>query len=388
VNDSTIVDNVALSASVGGGVANEFAEAAITNSTVAGNTANFGGGIENAGAMTISGATITGNTGRFSGGGIESADGGDLNIRNSTISGNTAADGSGGGIYLLGILRNGVWVSPSLELTGVTITLNSAQGTGGWGGGIWVDEGRIGQDDEPGRVFIRNTIVAGNDSGRDGPDVRGPVISQGYNLVGATDGSRGWGASDLQGTRDSPLDARLGPLQDNGGPTATHAVLADSPAVEAGDPALHFSADQRGTSRDVTTAPDIGAFQAAPAVQFRLIAPPQVRPGEPFSLSVIALDRDNHTASTYAGTIHFTSTDLDAGLPNDYTFVADDGGQQTFSVQLQTAGTQIIKVYDLANVFRTSSVTVDVTDDGEPWEFSASSWLPGVIGAPAKRRAR
>ena len=33
-------------------------------------------------------------------------------------------------------------------------------------------------------------------------------------------------------------DPVLGPLQDNGGPTFTHALLPDSPAIDAGDPSL------------------------------------------------------------------------------------------------------------------------------------------------------
>jgi hypothetical protein len=375
VNDSTIIDNVGLSSgNNGGGIANEVGQVAVTDCTIAGNTANYGGGIDNVGSMTISDSTIAGNTGRASGGGIASHDS-DLNIGNSTISGNTAQGGfGGGGIFLIGSFGFNGYDFPSLELTAVTITLNTAtaQGSvGGVGGGIWVDQEHIGQRDVSARVFIRSTIVAGNASDVVGPDVFGPVISAGHSLVGATDNSRGWAATDLQGTQASPLDPRLGPLQDNGGPTFTHAILTGSPAVAAGDVALRLSNDQRGTSRSVALVPDIGAFEAAPAVQFRLIAPPQVGPGEPFSLSVIALDAENHTASTYTGTIHFTSTDPDAVLPDDYTFVAEDGGQQTFTVQLQTAGTQTITAYDVTNVHRTGNVSVDVTADFEPVGFAA-----------------
>jgi hypothetical protein len=370
VNDSTIIDNVGLStANDGGGIANEVGDVAVTNSTIAGNTALYGGGIDNVGGMTISGSTIAGNTSRASGGGIASHDT-DLNISNSTISGNTAQGGfGGGGIFVIGSFGFNGYDFPSLELTAVTITLNTAtaQGSvGGVGGGIWVDQEHVGGHDVSARVFIRSTIVAGNASDRAAPDVFGPVISAGHNLVGATDSSRGWGATDLQGTQASPLDPRLGPLQDDGGPTFTHAVLADSPAAAAGDVALRLSDDQRGTSRSVVSVPDIGAFQADPAVQFRLIAPPRVGPGEPFSLSVIALDEDMHIASRYTGTIHFTSTDPNAVLPDDYTFVADDGGQQTFSVRLQTPGTQTITAYDVTNVHRTGNVSLEVTENLEP----------------------
>src|SRR5262249_32509248 len=61
----------------------------------------------------------------------------------------------------------------------------------------------------------------------------------------------------------------LGPLQDNGGPTATMALLPGSPAIDAGDPTLAvdqhgqpLTTDQRGVARDA--APDIGAFEFLP----------------------------------------------------------------------------------------------------------------------------
>jgi hypothetical protein len=379
VNGSTVTNNVGLSNGNYGGGINNSGDMVITNSTIAGNSANYGGGIDNTGSLTISRSTIAGNTARGSGGGITSHDL-DVNISNSTISGNTAQGGAGGGgIFLIGSIGFNGYLSPSLELTAVTITLNHAvaQGSvGGVGGGIWVDVEHFEGHEVSARVFIRNTIVAGNAGDFVGPDVHGPVISLGYNLVGVTDNSSGWGITDQQGTLANPLDPRLGPLQDNGGPTFTHALLADSPAVGFGDTALSGTRDQRGTRRDYAYFPDIGAFEGAPAVQFRLIAPPQVRPGEPFSLSVIALDEDTHVASTYTGTIHFTSTDFSASLPGDYTFAPDDGGTQVFNVTLQTPGSQIIEVYALDNVYRRGNTTVDVADG---WYYPDSAAAFGAL---------
>jgi hypothetical protein len=374
VTDSSIVNNV--STSFGGGIDNNFGWVTLTDSLVTGNT---GGGIRNAGSMTISGSTIAGNTAHLSGGGILTGPY-DLNISNSTISGNTT-DNAGGGIYAQGAFQGNVYISPSVELTSTTLTFNTAKATGG---GIWVD---VFQNNH-GRIFPRNTIVAGNATAGSGPDVNGPVLSLGYNLVGQTDGSTGWVGSDQTGSSADPLDPRLGPLQDNGGPTPTHAVLVGSPAIAAGDPGLNHTLDQRGTARDVVLYPDVGAFQTQSAVSFRLVAPPEVTSGELFDLTVIALDSWGHTASTYTGTVHFTSSDPDAALPGDYTFAADDGGQQTFSVQLHTAGTQTITAYDVANVLRTGSVTVNVTDAVDLWELSATAWPPGVIAALTKRSAR
>ena len=78
---------------------------------------------------------------------------------------------------------------------------------------------------------------------------------------------------DQTGTSLNPLDPILGPLQDNGGLTPTHALLSGSPAIDAGDPAFvpPPDFDQRGTGfarivdgdNDDTATIDIGAFEKA-----------------------------------------------------------------------------------------------------------------------------
>ena len=55
----------------------------------------------------------------------------------------------------------------------------------------------------------------------------------------------------------------LGPLQDNGGPTMTMALLPGSPAIDAGVPVAGITTDQRGISRSISGLPDIGAFEYA-----------------------------------------------------------------------------------------------------------------------------
>jgi hypothetical protein len=61
------------------------------------------------------------------------------------------------------------------------------------------------------------------------------------------------------GTAASPIDPRLGPLQDNGGPTQTMALLSGSPALNAGDPTQRGATDQRGVVR--AGGVNIGAYQ-------------------------------------------------------------------------------------------------------------------------------
>ena len=105
--------------------------------------------------------------------------------------------------------------------------------------------------DDP--IHVKNTIIANNLTAvpsKFGEDVAGTFVSEGHNLIGEVEGSVGFGvAGDLVGTVANPLDPLLSPLQKNGGPTATHALLAGSPAVDHGDNAGAPATDQRGVAR-------------------------------------------------------------------------------------------------------------------------------------------
>ena len=92
------------------------------------------------------------------------------------------------------------------------------------------------------------------------------IFSNGNNLMGVTNCT-------VSGVAPVVADPQLGPLQNNDGPTQTHALLAESPAIDAGNPAGCSSefgpltTDQRGLPRGVNGDPcDIGAYEAQPAV--------------------------------------------------------------------------------------------------------------------------
>jgi predicted outer membrane repeat protein len=346
----------------GAGLFNDNGRVTLIDCTISGNisspTDGFGSGVNNNGHLTLSGCTLSGNS-AYDGGGLYQG-AGMLSLTNCTVSENTAAQG-GGGIYanqaVLGLL----------QLTSVTLTDNSAGGTTGLdagGGGIWLYPPSTITPDN--RAYLDNTLVAGNTTTGIGPDVSGTVLSMGYNLVGQRDGSQGWISTDFTGTSSRPLDPRLGPLQNNGGPTLTHAVLAGSPAFEAGDLALRWSFDQRGTVRNGSHTPDIGAFQAEPVFSFQVTAPAEVTAGEPFAVTVTALDFYGNTASTFVGSVRFTSTDLDGVLPHVYKFTSADGGVHSFSVTLGTLDSQTLQVTDLANNFHTGNSTIQVDAPGAP----------------------
>jgi uncharacterized delta-60 repeat protein len=233
----------------------------VSDSYIAENTAmgeRNGGGISAINVLVI-GSTISGNTASV-GGGIAAAN---VTVRNSTISGNRARD-SGGGIHVSG-------GGSRLEVSNSTITLNVADFQGG---GIRADWGGPSGG-------IRNTIIAGN-SAPNGPDCferfgRPVFLSQGYNLIGNNSGANFTAATgDLVGTAANPINPRLGPLQNNGGPTLTHNLLTGSPAIDAANPILPGSSviasevvDQRGVlrpidhNRDGVAVSDIGAVEAA-----------------------------------------------------------------------------------------------------------------------------
>jgi hypothetical protein len=115
-----------------------------------------------------------------------------------------------------------------------------------------------------GRFQAENCIIAGNSP----LDFSGVVISEGYNLIQNTSGSTITGnqAGNIYGA-----DPLLGPLQDNGGSTWTHALLTNSPCIDQGTSG-GLTTDQRRVPRpiDVLTitnaadGSDIGAYEWTP----------------------------------------------------------------------------------------------------------------------------
>ncbi|MEZ5426428.1 MAG: choice-of-anchor Q domain-containing protein [Pyrinomonadaceae bacterium] len=239
----------------GGGILDDSTYLTINNCNISGNGASgFGGGIYNVnGRVDINSSTISGNTAGGSGGGI--ANGGNpsvLNISNSTISGNTS-NGLGGG---------GIFTNAQVNVYNSTITNNTANGDGtstGIGGGIsnFTFEA----------VSLGNTIVAGNNAPT-APDFRDTLTSLGHNLIGNTSGTAITGNTDGNLLNVNPL---LGSLASNGGPTQTHLLSPNSPAVNAGNNFLavdaaftqYLTTDQRGTgfNRISSGIVDIGAFE-------------------------------------------------------------------------------------------------------------------------------
>ncbi len=250
VERCTFRDNVSLGDQPGGAIVN-FGEGSVTRSVFSGNRADWGGGAAfNGGRLGVFASTFTGNwsaqggaifnTGNWvvEGGAIPNP--GVLTVIASTLSGNTAYVAAGA------IYNNG-----ELTLAGSTLSGNAAPYTGGI-----VSE----------RAFtLANTILSGNPAG----DCRGVVGSGRHNLI--QDAANACGLADGVDGNVVGADPRLGPLQDNGGPTPTHAPGPGSPAIDAGANELAVDAagaplatDQRGAgfARISGGTVDIGAVEA------------------------------------------------------------------------------------------------------------------------------
>ena len=242
----------------GGGISND-GTLTMSNSTLSGNSAQFyGGGIFNSGTLTMSNSTLSGNSARFGGGGIFNS--GTLTMSNSIVSGNVAQ--SGGGISNYG----------TLTMSNSTLSGNSAQ----FGGGIPRNSAQVvgGGIFNSGTLTIGNSIVSGNTASL-GREIRNVSIftSQGYNLFGYSEDS-GLSGATASATDIIPtvaLGQIIGPLANNGGPTQTHALVLNSPALDAGDPTSTVTTDQRGGQRgsaglNAGSRIDIGAYEATSSV--------------------------------------------------------------------------------------------------------------------------
>lgn len=228
----------------------------ITNCAITGNQASgdFGGGIFNVGIMNIVGSTISGNT-AGDGAGLMNQNG-STTLTNTTISGNSASTFAGG----IENLGNGGIVC-SVTLINCTITNN----TGPTEDGIaTIDNDGVTST----TTTLKNTIVTSSThASLSQIGANAHVISQGNNL--ASDG----GATLLNGPGDLiNTNPQLSTLGSNGGPTQTHVLLFNSPAINAGNNTGAPSSDQRGVSRPQAGTVDIGAVEAG--LQFYPLASP------------------------------------------------------------------------------------------------------------------
>ncbi len=232
------------------------ADLTITEGTIKDNP--FSGILMNGGSLTLTDSVVLDNRTNYDGGGIAGYNLMDAAITNTTISGNSST-ASGGGLYLWGM-----GMGATLKLYNATISGNRAGTTGGGleagSGTLELNNVTLAQNTaasagglhSAATIHVTNTILADNIGGNCG----GTITSSGYNLDTAASCAFA-GPGDLSG-----LPAILGSLADNGGFSETHALLPGSPALETGNDPTCLPTDQRGIARPQGLHCDMGAFEA------------------------------------------------------------------------------------------------------------------------------
>jgi hypothetical protein len=233
-----------------------------TDSNFAGNGATgWGGGIFSIGPLSLTDCVI----------GYNMAVGGAGGQAGSGFAGG-AGNGQGGGISSVGstlLTRCSFVADTAAGGAGGTATSGGYPGNGGqgYGGALYTD----GVTTVTNCTFSGSSALAGMGGGGSGSGVGGGVWSD-YNLIQSTSGLTISGTTTHNILGQNPL---LGPLQDNGGPTFTMALLQGSPAIDKGK-SFGAATDQRGGPRifdfpAIANAvggdgSDIGAFELTPPV--------------------------------------------------------------------------------------------------------------------------
>jgi len=294
--NSTISGNTA--AVNGGGIANFGERVTLVNSHVYGNTAaENGGGIRTSGLLYVTeGSSITHNVASENGGGIRVREDGSVFVTDSSVSYNMAGV-SGGGVYMPN--ANGSYTTQELTIDNSTLAGNHA---GSSGGALTLDVGYVhacdcqsieienstisgntalvsggGIKHNTGLIILRNTTMTQNSA----PEGAGVELAAFYDfqligsiVAGNPGGENCGGGNGLALVEESFDDdgscgsaAAIVPgvdfdteLEDNGGPTATHALLTHSVAIDAAGDCFPVVTDQRGFAREVGAC-DSGAFE-------------------------------------------------------------------------------------------------------------------------------
>jgi predicted outer membrane repeat protein len=254
--DTVITENVATGDGGGIYMNQPLIETLLTvhRSTISNNSSGANGGgiaIGNPLPIEITESTLAFNQAHGDGGAIYHSSGAPLTITQSTISGNES-QGSGGGTFNVdsgGPIRADLTIRHSIVTNN---TSDSDQNGSGAVGGVF---------DIEMVVILDHAIIAGNtDHTNSVSDLwHGFGLDARFSLIGDGDTGTGTlpeapvGMPDANGNLvggpvNGVIDPMLGSLSDNGGPTQTHALLAGSPAIDAGDPAFipPPTNDQRG----------------------------------------------------------------------------------------------------------------------------------------------
>jgi len=358
LQDLTIVNGRAIN----GGAVSNAGSLVLVNSSISGSSATLGGAVVNAGGVvSVFNSTLSGNS-ATNGGAIHNIGGGTVSVSSSTLSGNAAT--IGGAIY------NDA--GGAVSLTATTLSGNAG---GSSAGGIF--------NFSTGTVSLRGTLL---DTGATGANCAGTIESFGSNLA---DDATCFAAA---GTDQVVGNVRIGPLADNGGPTRTHALAANSPAIDAvqgactsdgSDGGRPLATDQRGAMRpslgrgNGPARCDVGAYEllSAGELQFSERA---YRVGEEGPDATITIVRTGGDAGPAGATL--TLTGGTATLSEDYSGA-------TFSVLFadgETSKLVLVPIVDDQLGEQEETVTLRLGDptDGVRLDSSATAALTIVDNDP------
>jgi hypothetical protein len=371
-------------ASSGGGIYNG-ATLTVSNCTFSNNAATngYGGGIYNFyGTLTVDSCTFSNNSAaNGEGGGLYNyylfGSAGTAQVTNSTftgnsVSGNSATSGNGGAIRNYGQLTitdstlsaNLATLGGGIHNTG-TVTSTNCTFSGNSGGGI----------SNAGSLTLVNTIVA-NSAG--GDVLNSSSLIGNNNLIPS-----GTGLGGLTGTITA--DPLLGPLQNNGGPTLTMALLPGSPAIQAGNNSgvpAGVTTDQRGFARIVNGTVDIGAFESRGfTIAISSGDNQSTEINRSFAQPLAVMVSSAYGEPVLGGVITFTTSPsgASASFPNGNTATINASGQASLSAQANgTAGSYTVTAtatgvmgsvtFHLTNA--QANPTVSVTDAGGTYNGS------------------
>jgi hypothetical protein len=256
--NSTVSGNTTTGGS-GGGVYNDAATVTIQNCTISGNSAvRFGGALFNFGTTTLTGSTLSGNSAGILGGGVGTTGGpSQVALTNCTIAGNSAPEG--GGLWLCGTSASAL---ATATLVNCTVSGNSA--TCGVGGGLGRNlsaKVTLGNTIVAGNTATESAPDVYGPVTSQGYNLIGKTDSNCVGLV-STDLRNVNPLLAPLGNYGGPLVGAPGSQQ----VLQTMALLPGSLAIDAGKNSLipaGITTDQRGLPRKVNTTVDIGAFESS-----------------------------------------------------------------------------------------------------------------------------
>jgi hypothetical protein len=416
VSGNSIGIKGAFASGSGGGIANYLGTATLTNCTVNGNSATSdGGGLYNAsGTTTLTNSTVSGNTG-YKGGGLVTLN--SYSTLNNTLVAGNSSDilgfctitsgfnlvGNGTGLFNLNNGVNGNQVgttanpinpllaalgnyggptqtmallpgSPALDTGSNALAVNSQ------GKPLTMDQGGF-QRIVNGTVDIGAFESSGFSLSGAGGNFQGAQVGQAFANALTVQVHSKFNEPVAGGvvTFTAPAtgaSALLTPTQATIGSTGLASTLATA-NTSAGNYIVTASVNPHRTPLKFSLSNLSG-----PATQLQILSTHGAKVNTPFPFEVLARDVYGNLATSYTGTVAFTSSDPLAVLPGPYTFQSSDKGVHVFAATLNTVGSQALTATDTSTNSIAGQATITVFGGLAPQGDSMPVSAAGLEAGP------